>query len=72
MSRPPLRGSLKANAVVCERLINSPSTWKDSPGSSNDDGPIFPCKKQPAFMVRRALYSPPGKEGSHEIPHGFQ
>lgn len=29
MSRLPLRGRLKAIAVVCERLINSPSTWKD-------------------------------------------
>ena len=29
MSRLPLRGRLKANAVACERLLNSPSTRKD-------------------------------------------
>jgi len=29
MSRLPLRGWLKANAVACERLLNSPSTRKD-------------------------------------------
>jgi len=31
MSRLPLWGRLKANAVACERLINSPSTWNDLP-----------------------------------------
>ena len=29
MSRQTLRGKLKAVAVVCKRLVNSPSTWKD-------------------------------------------
>jgi len=30
MSRPPSRGRLKAIAVACERLLNSPSTRKDN------------------------------------------
>ncbi len=34
MSRPPLRGRLKANAVVLARLLNSPSTRKDKFGPS--------------------------------------
>ena len=31
MSRLPSRGRLKANAVACERLIHSPSTWNGNP-----------------------------------------
>jgi phosphoribosylamine--glycine ligase len=67
MSRPPLRGRLKANAVVLLRLINSPSTWKDSPGSSYDDGSISPRNKQPAFMVRRFLFGLPERRAAMRI-----
>jgi hypothetical protein len=41
MSRPTLRGKLKANAVVLLRLINSPSTWKDSTTYPDHEHKIF-------------------------------
>ena len=49
MSKPSPRGRLKANAVVCERLINSPSTRK---GLNNLPSPITQTMNSKRILAR--------------------
>lgn len=65
MSRPSLRGGLKANAVVLLRLISSPSTRKDNP--------VLPAMKRilvsfPSLLAVLALV--PGVNGA-EVTANF-